>query len=235
MMKIRSDALSNLLVNFDSSDKVTLFVYSTKSANLKKVDLEHLSSEQRGAKLKKWAQDSRFVAVVEKGDNVFAYVNAKFVEQLSGQPNLSINGKKVAVKGLNETESIRLSEVGQAIEEFIEHTPEAKAHELLEDEKSLGTHSEGIIRDYFAKKNNARFHGIDKMILSMANIPHTIKMSMLARWTSDARNEARRSREEDQAKEQAHQEIKRTAIHKEILHKEIEVKEIDQATKKKHL
>src|SRR5436309_488931 len=79
--------------------KVSLFIASKKDPRLKKLDLDpSLSPAQRAEKLRKWAQDHRFVAVIEMGDKVFAHAHAKYAEQLKNQQDLAIDGKKVSVK-----------------------------------------------------------------------------------------------------------------------------------------
>jgi hypothetical protein len=232
-MEIRHDAVSKILdFNFHKADKVSLFVYSNKSSKLKRLDLAELSPEKRVEKLKNWGKDNRFVAVVERGDAVFAFTSARNAEQLAGQSDLSIDGKKVSVKKLSDSEYERLSEVGQEIEKFLELNPKEKLQDH-EDEKTQNKLSEAYLqRQSLNKKSDkSSYSAIDTMIMKMANIPEKIKFSILSRMNEDYRIEEKRSREEALKKEQKQEEIKGRIIQKEVINKEIDKKSIDKKEK----
>lgn len=229
-MEIKRGAFSKTLDSFDiqETDKVSLFVYSKKTANLKRLDLAKLSPEKRTEKLKDFAKDNRFVAVVERGDAVFAFTSTKYADQLAGQQDLSIDGKKVSVKKLSETEYERLADVGQEIEKFLEVTPEEELQEQRDEkseEKLVGAYKQ---RQYLAKLyDKVKYAAIDIMIMKMANIPERIKLSILTKMNEHIREEKERSKEASRKKDQKQAEIEQRVIYSGILKKQREKKEIE--------
>src|SRR5262245_17108886 len=109
--------------------KVSLFVVSTKNQRLKQINLDHLSPDERAAKLHKWGKDHRYVAVIEMGDMIFAHTHAKHAEQLQQIEDLSLDGKKITVKALTDEDAARLSAVGEAFEEHAQQGIESVEEE----------------------------------------------------------------------------------------------------------
>ena len=90
-MRIDKNLLAGIIGSIEGTGEVTvsLFIMLSKSSRLKKLDLDpNLSREERAEKLHKYAQQHRFVAVIEKGDQVFAHAHAEHAEKLRQAPRL---------------------------------------------------------------------------------------------------------------------------------------------------
>lgn len=208
--------------------KVSLFVVSKKNQNFKKIDLENLTPEQRAAKLHKWAQEHRFVAVIEMGDMIFAHAHGKHVERLEGIEQLSLNGKKVTVKALTDQDAERLSAVGEAFEEHVVQNLEEKSVEKKEkfdkedvDDSSTGRHP--IAREYLAKNrlvsDQLQMHFLlDQMVKN--------KLGKIITNCIQQYNEARRQEQKQQEAEYQHTEIIRSEVKKGVLRNELKNAEI---------
>jgi hypothetical protein len=218
--------LINQIFETDYQDKkdlkISLFVVSKKSPTLKKLNLEGLTVEKRLEKLQKLARDNRFVAVVEKGDMIYAHVNPQIAERLNEQQDLSINGKKVSIKVLSEAEYDRLAVVGETFEEYIRLNPE----EALQDERNPDKHSKekgyAYVKEYFAGRNLlSDVIQMDYMILRMRNIPEKIKMAFLEKMNEMQREINRRKKEDAIKEEEKFFDHKRSELKKRIIIEEI--------------
>jgi hypothetical protein len=112
--------------------KYSLFVVSKKSPRLKAIHLEMLSSTERAVKMRQWATQCRFVAVIEMNDKIYAHVDAQFASQLELQKDLNLDGKQVIVKSLSEDESEKLSQFGSTF------VPNKDAY-TLDSERAAGS------------------------------------------------------------------------------------------------
>ena len=220
-MRINPDSVANILPDFNAKDKVSLFVYSK---GLKKIDLDHLSPVDRRAKLQNLAKDSRFVAVVEKGDTLFAFASTKLAEQLQGQQDLSIDGKRVSVKGLSDSEYDRLSEVGRAIESYIELNPHHEVQEEHREGKSRNSEAH-LLTSYQTKFHLKNLTTFDKVILNLIKSDHKIIMSMLNKWNEASKEEAKKTKEDNLKKREASQDLLKREIYRGILKEEIKKEE----------
>lgn len=194
---------------------VSLFVVSIKHPGLKKLDLSHLNHEQRSAKLHKWAEQHRFVAVIESGDKVFAQVHAHHMAKLQEMGELSIEGKKVTVQALTDEEYAEFAELCQS----------------LEDEAGLSTLEDQADAPYPAGiPENQRVTARERLnpnarmgvvIAATKKILSDVILNCLQEF-SKARREAELERKEDQKRS----DIKQQIIRKEILKKEVTKGEI---------
>lgn len=208
--------------------RVDLFIASKKRPQLKKLDLANLSADERIKKLHNWSKDNRFVAVVEKGDMVYAFISPQFVESLQSQPDLAINGKKVNIKPLSEMEAKRLSSVAETFEEFVRLNPEEEIEEEQEEEKSEARRetSQNYLKESIARAQLLSGAVMDFLILQMRNVPEKIKLAFLKKMT-EMRNEIEKRKKEQDIKEEAkhttikHQDLKKRIVHEEIIKVEI--------------
>lgn len=97
---------------------ISLFVVSSKNQRLKALCLDHLTSEDRRNKLHQWGKENRFVLVIEKGDQVYAHVQAQRAEELKNREDITINNKKVTVQTLSEDDSALLNSICEEYEKF---------------------------------------------------------------------------------------------------------------------
>ncbi len=209
-MDIKPESIEKILGPMATSEgeaiKVSLYIVSTKWPRLKKLDLSNLNPEERAAKLKKWAEGNRFVAVVEMGDRVFAYANAEFAEKLQKQHDLSLDGKRVAVTDLSEDAYKYLSTIGEAFEDYLLNTPqEEQFTAIVTKEKQTEEKDQNLppIRQYLAGKRllSDQLYMIDALIAKMENIPHKVILSCLQRMNEIQREIAERQREDEEERE----------------------------------
>lgn len=203
---------------------VTLFVASKKSPRLKRLDLTHLTAEQRANKLHKWAKDNRFVAVIEKGDLVYALASPQFAESLRGQQDLTIEGKAVTVKALTEEQASYLSSIGESFEEYVRLNPEEGVSEDPSQEKRKEQSRErgnSSLREYFASKtllsDLTKFHDL---ILKIGNIPDKVKLAVLKKLQELQIENDRRKKEETKKDDEKKQDIKFFELKKRITKEE---------------
>jgi exosome complex RNA-binding protein Csl4 len=204
--------------------KVSLFVVSSKNHRLKKLSLENLTHEERAAKLHKWGQQDRFVAVIEMGDMVFANVHAKHAEQLQRSEDLTLNGKRVIVKALTDEEAAQLSAVGEAIESY--------ALQKSEEEKSsisIGTllPRQDLSTDRLISGQMQTHHLIGQII---KNHLDTIIINCLRKY-----NEAQREMQKRKEADDKYFDIKRNEIKKDILREEIKQGDIKDQEQKQRI
>lgn len=194
---------------------VSLFIVSKKSPRLKMLDLSsRLNLDERTKKLHKWAQDHRLVAVIEKGDQVFAHANAKYANQLQNQQDLTINGKKVSsVTALSDEEYDQLAIVDAAFEEYVLQNPEEK--KSAKSEKDSSAHS--AVREFLASNSllSDQIH-MAHLFSKMQNLPDQIILNCLKKM-NESRREIEKQRREDQKK----QDILKDEINKGIRKEEI--------------
>ncbi|MBA2369251.1 MAG: hypothetical protein H0V82_09545 [Candidatus Protochlamydia sp.] len=214
--------------------RVDLFIASKKRPQLKKLDLADLSPAERIKKLHNWSKDNRFVAVVEKGDMVYAFISPQFVESLQSQPDLAINGKKVSIKPLSEMEAKRLSSVAETFEEFVRLNPEEEIEDEQEEEKSEARRetSQNYLKESLARAQLLSGTVMDFLILQMRNVPEKIKLAFLKKM-GEMRNEIDRRKKEQDIKDGAkHETIKHQDLKKRIVHDEVTREEIKEQNQK---
>ncbi len=201
---------------------VSLFIVSKKSPRLKMLDLSSkLNSDERSKKLHKWAQDHRLVAVIEKGDQVFAHANAKYANQLQSQQDLTINGKKVtSVNALSDEEYDQLAIVDAAFEEYVLHNPPVEEKKNAKPQNDSTAHS--AIREFLASNSllSDQIH-MAYLFSKMKNLPDQIILNCLVKMT-ESRREIEKQRKVDQRKQDILQdEIKKGIRKEEIVKGEI--------------
>lgn len=233
-MQINKEMMIKIMGPIAESEdlKVSLFIVSKKDPRLKKLNLDPtLAPEKRAAKLRQWAEEQRFVAVIEMGDKVFAHANEKFAQQLEKQQDLSIEGKKVAVKTLTDDESEKLSLLGENFEDYLlTEVDESEAKEEgKHKEVSAFVDSRYQLREYLALNRliSDKIY-MDHVIARMENVPGEVILNCLKRF-EEARREDQRQKEADEK----HHRIKDQEIQKSILKEEIKQGEIKN-TQKKH-
>lgn len=222
----RADKFLGLIAEETMPIKVSLFVVSSKNQRLKKVDLENLTSEERAAKLHKWGQQDRFVAVIEMGGMVFANVHEKHAEQLKLVEDLSLNGKKITVKALTDEEAARLSAMGETFEEDALEEQEEK------EETSSEFITSSLPRQYFSSKQlisdqMQSNHLIERMIKNRLG---AIIIDCMQKY-NEAQREMRKQKEADDK----YFDIIRTEIKKGILKEETKRNEIKDQEQKQEI
>ena len=233
-MKINKDIFEKIMgsiVEDDQEIKISMFVASKKNSGLKKLNLDKLSPEQRAAKLHQWAQDHRFVAVIEMGDRVFAHVHAKYAEQLGNQKDLSVDDKKVLIKALTDEEADKLSLVGETFEAYVlSESEEATIQEEKEEKEETkeAAFAPRVARQYLAM--NLLISDkmqMEHLIARMGNIPDQVILNCLRQIA-----EARREQEKQKEADDKYFRIKDREIQKSIVRSEITKEEVRGQTKK---
>lgn len=212
---------------------VSLFIVSAKQPRLKKLNLDpQLSPEKRAEKLHKWAQQHRFVAVIEIGDQMFAHANADHAEKLQGIQDLSINGKKVTVKALTDEESEQLSAFGEAFEQYVldEAAAENKPTEAPDVQIRFAARqflaSQKLVSDEMQ---------MNYVIAAMKNIPGQVILNCLQKM-SEARREAdKQKKEDDRRYDIKEQQIKKDILKREITKGEVNAQESKEDRLEQHL
>lgn len=199
----------------DGDVKVSLFIVSAKYPRLKKLDLADLSPDERLRKLNKWAEQHRFVALIEKGDQAFAHLSAEHAKRLQPSEDITIDGKSrnVAVTSLTDEDYEQLAAVGEAFKQYVKEQNEEEKTEKSADLDSYRSEA----RQFFSthKLVSDQMH-MDYLIASMQNLPSKVILNFLRRWSEAQREEAKQ--QEDTQKRQT---IKDGIIHKEITNHEI--------------
>lgn len=212
------------------SVKLSLFVVSTKNSSIKKLDLHHLTPEQRAKKLEKWSKESRFVAVIEKGDQIYAHVSPTIADRL--QP-LSLKGRAVTIETLNASEYEELSRIGHEVLELEEIIEAPLKLDVKKEEKTTASPS---YRDFFRSRDlvqdRMRDYLRDAMLLQMESIPEKVKLAIIRRM-NETQAEIRRQAEEDNKKiETKHETVKKKEIERGIKRTEINLQEVKQKNAK---
>lgn len=223
MIEIKKATIENFITPIEGTGeirKITLFLVSGKNPRLKKINLDHLSSEDRRAKLKSWGQEYRFVLVIEKGDMVFAHAHQKYAELLQKSDGLSLEGRKVTVKALSDEQAERVSAIGQTLGGQID---EGKGENTKDELKT--THQSQFFspQQVFAKSHLVR----DKLLTHFL-LKQMVKRN-LGQLVFDCMKryqEARKELKEKQESEEKFSNIKRSELKKEIARSEIKNREI---------
>jgi hypothetical protein len=226
--KIILEKIMGPIAEGDKEIKISLFIVSKKDPRLKKLDLNpNLSPEQRAEKLHKWAKDHRFVAVIEMGDQVFAHVHAKYVKQLENREDLSIEGKKIAVKALTDEEASQLSTVGATFEEYLLKKPEEKIEKEKSEEKERDLDPYLYTSRQFLAVTTliSDQMQMSRVIARMQNIPGEVILACLKRF-----EQARREEEIQKEEDAKHARIIETEIDKAVSRSEIKTNQIENQT-----
>lgn len=204
--------------------KVSLFVTSSKNQRLKKLNLERLTPEERAAKLHKWGQQHRFVAVVEMGDMVFANVHEKHAKQLRGLEDLTLNGKKVTVRDLTNEEADQLAAVGEAFEEYALQESEK---EKKEEKEGSSFNGRSMPREYLSKNRliSDQMHSNHLIGLMAKNRIGTIILNCMQKFNEAQREEKKQKEADDKYFDTKKSEIKKGVLREEIKQGEIKSQE----------
>lgn len=198
----------------------SLFITSTKYPGLKKLELGHLTSEERVEKLQKLGKENRFVGVIEVGDRVFAHSHAHFAKQLAENQDLSINGKKVSVVGLTDSQYDQLSLITQEFHHCLEKDKEGD-EAGVKRKNSLSQSALGSEPDYLPVSNVDKKQSIDEFIARLKAEPGKIILRCLQLF-----NEERSELEKHLKKEEERKAIVKEEIAKALLRHEIILGEI---------
>ncbi|MCE2983256.1 MAG: glycoside hydrolase family 127 protein [Parachlamydia sp.] len=226
--------LDQIMTASGFSGEVNLFIASKKKPTLKKMDLTQLTLEQKLRKLNSWSKDQRFVAVVERGDVVFAFTSPHFAENLQSQHDLTVNGKKVAVKALSDQETDRLNAIVETFEDFVRLNPEEEIEDEKEEERARARRENDTraVKDNLARANLLSAALMDYLILHMQNIPNKIKKAFLKKMEEVRREQERVNKELDIKDEQRQQEIKQNDLKKRVVQEDIIKVEIKSQTRR---
>lgn len=204
------------------SIQVSLFVVSKNNPRLKKLDLSGLRSEQRLQKLRQLAEENRLVAVIQIGNEVFAHAHKNMSKQLESQKDLTINGKAVSVKTLNEEEYQQLAQM--ALEESSAKDDQEVEKEKEHGDKSMSFSSYSSTRYAFGVKSGHPLrvdHVIARIKLSVDQILLNVirRMEEVRQEQKEAEMEQKyfETRKEHIRKNQQKSEITKEAIkHQEL-------------------
>jgi hypothetical protein len=224
MSNISLDSVLGMLNHpFNSSDvdvTVNLFVAS-KNGRLKKIDLsQHLG------KIEKWAKDNRFVAVVENGNQVFAWASPQIVASLKQQGELKIEGKQITYQELSDDDSEKMSVVAMEALNLVE---DSEKDETTQAKSSSDETTKSFVREYLAKISTTSLPKtllIDSLIYQMANIQGKQVLKFLQQM-QEIRNEQERRKKEDEIRNEAKaMDRKHEILTGEILKEEIKKNEL---------
>jgi hypothetical protein len=232
-MNIHSDILKKIIepvspLTDKKNIQVSLFVVGKKAASLKKINFKGITSER----LKRWKIDQRFVTIIETNESVYAHASEKFAQLLQQQDNLSVNGKRVSVSALSESEYHRLDEV---FEDYLclSSEEDVKQEESQENAEMRQENAQTQLKQYFARyrllSNQMIMHFL---IAQMKNIPSKIVLLCLQKMNEHARQQAQLAREERKIKDLKQHYILKTEIKKDQLKREILTEEIQKQAKR---
>lgn len=190
--------------------KISLFVCSKNNQAIKKLDLDKLTPEQRIAKLNKYAEKNRLVAVIEKGDYLCALMCSDNAKQFANQEKpLTIEGRKVEVKGLSDQEYCDLTKISLAIRNVIETD---KKQNDVKPQVAFSKHRGDLADTKLQEIRAIEFIG------KIENIPGKIKQRLLDQWSENIKAIA------EQKKAKNKQEDAQQTIEKAKNIKEMEIK-----------
>lgn len=202
--------------------KVSLFVVSDTDSRLTRLDLGKLTSKERAAKLREFAEQSRFVAVIEMGDMVFAHAHAKYAAQLQGMTDLTLDGRKMTVKTLSDDESAQLSAIGEAFEKHVMNKDEEISQAAGNKDHDLA--SQTMPRQYHART---------RLVSDQTNPTQFLIQQMFQRDLGKIITECMRKYSEEQRElqkiheaEDRRSDIQRTVIKRDILRDDVKTDEI---------
>ncbi|CAF24367.1 hypothetical protein [Candidatus Protochlamydia amoebophila] len=230
MVELSIDFVVNMVNGnfYDTNVEVAanLFVVSKKNNRLKKIDLTRDLE-----KIEKWAENNRFVAVVEKGDQTFICASSQIVESLKKQNELNIEGKQLSYCVLSDDDSERMSAIAMEALNLSENSleNEKKDHKIPPHETT-----KSFVRDYLAKISTKKDQTmtIDCLIYKMKNIPGKQILKFL-RDMQETRNEQERRKKEDLIRQEVKSiDLKHAIFKKEILKNEVKKSEIKAQTKR---
>lgn len=195
----------------------SLMVASKKNPGIKKLNLQHLTVEQRKEKLAKYAAENRFVAMIRKGDEVFAHAHKDFAEGLKNLAEFSFEGRKVTqIVGLSDKDyTEEMSLVLEAFESSLMEEPKKQEEESESDvlANSVSKSSNPHVKQTAANKAPS---SMMTFLLEMAAKPGKIVLDCLRKV-----NEDRRAEEKQKEVDEKHFQIKQQEIQKGILKEEI--------------
>ncbi|MFI0434938.1 MAG: hypothetical protein ACH350_04315 [Parachlamydiaceae bacterium] len=124
MLEIKKTLIESFIAPLPGEGRigvVSLFIVCENHSRLKKLNLDHLSPEERSAQLKIWGKEHRFVLVIEKGDTVFAHAHSKYAAQLQNLDDVSLNNRKIQVvlKTLSDQEADLIAAIGEQFEKHV--------------------------------------------------------------------------------------------------------------------
>lgn len=211
--------------------KVSLFVVSSKGqySGIKQLNFDGLSQEKRAEKLKKYAQEMRFVAVVEIGDTIFVNVRAQYAKEVKSIDSPDLSHKSFTIQELTDDQAAQLGEV------FEKYLLPVDKENLQKDEKESEKKTRGLgVGNSYRK--NGQSEGTTSRVSSQMLIQQMVKNDLGKIITNCMKKYADNQREEKLKKEADDQayEIKRSEIRKQELKKEIKdqgIKEQEQANR----
>lgn len=195
--------------------KISLFIVSKKVHQLKQIDIRNLNREQGRKKLRQWSQESRFVAVIEFGDQLYAHANRKMAKKLD-EKGVTLADKKVVVKALSDEDYEHLAVVGQAFgEALLAHSANTEEREST---NKVQAKSQNALQRYLAINHflngQIRIQGsIDHL---MDKLSYQVISNILTRMA-----EARRELEAQQKQEEKARYIKTQEINRDNLKEDV--------------
>lgn len=205
-MKIQDDVSLAILGGAAQGASVSLYVVY-KGNKLKKLELEGLSPVERAAELKKWAKSDHFVAVVQKGDQIYAHVSPTIAKQ---NPDFTLEGKKIKLVELSAEEAAELIAAGLAMDKLFEGETEKK---IPHHEHAQGS---ALAKIKHASHGSIPTHAIDELKYELHQAQHKIITKFLKKWAENVNKEAKRHREADKEHLAKKREIEDTELKKEI-------------------
>lgn len=215
MIVIKNSPFENIVGPLAVGQTVSLFVISSNCQRLKKLNLEGLTPEERANKLKKFAQENRFVAVVESGDKVFAHAQAQRVSQLEKLEDLTLNGKKVTLHSLNDEEAQLLAKMGEELEDsqsVEDSNSKSESSTVVNSKKNLTVIEQNATSPYQS--------------ILLTQFVFKLKFSKIIDDCLEKFREARKEEQRVLEIELKHFEILRSEINRSILKDEIQKKEV---------
>jgi hypothetical protein len=219
---------SHLHLQNDQPIEVSLYIISTTHLSIKQIDLKHLSLEKRLAKLQKWAKGDRFVAIIEKGDQVYAHVSPRVAKALEEKhQSLNFHGKEVEIKSLSEESYKSLSKISEA---FIDLLARELDQGVQKDEKESPRLpvSQSIKTRYYVDLRDPIFNSnqIVRWMIVMRDIQNKAKSRILRQMQEDIIEQSKQNAERAKKKRIENQLIDRDILKRQILSNQINQEQI---------
>ncbi len=216
--------------------KISLFVISKKEYRFRRMDSIELNGEKGAKRLNRWSQESRFVAVIEMGGQIYAHVNEKMADKLK-EKELTLDDKKVVVKTLSAEDYAHVAALGQALGEFLLAQSSPQKEESQTIEKGVRPTQS---REVSSRRYLADIHLLDGQIRIQDSVDylkhyfaHQAISTILSRM-AEARREEEQQRQADEKKDSIKkEEIKQEELKREIKNESIKKEEIKRSEKQR--
>lgn len=199
--------------------KVCFYVISDKTFTFKKILIEEMTLVEEIDQLKRWTQEKRLVTAVEKGNQIYAFASSGVTEKFKDK-NLSIEGKKVDLQILSDSEYEHIIKIGELVRKLLESN-------LTSKKKTNRRESNGSKPVYKTKAVSSRNLEISNLLRKLETCTNRIKQNILKKWAEDILEKERLKKEDEKRHRIKKEEIEKRELEKRILNDEINKDEIE--------